>query len=152
MRNNKKKENKQWNELCGYVKKEILEYDDNMKFPQYLALKLQGIKRGEHIANNNHVVNANYDDYTILCTFKICKKKIVTYLHENEKKIQDERHRINLIMKMIETEINDVYLRIQKAEKTKSKVEQQTFDNQSNENAGYIKKTKEINKKMKKLF
>lgn len=55
-------------------------------------------------------------------------------------------------MKMIEPEINDVYLRIQRAEKTKSKVEQQPFDNQSNENAGYIKKTKEINDKMKKLF
>lgn len=54
MRNVKKKDNEQWIELCEYVKKEILEYDDNMKFPQYLALKLQGIKRGEHIANNNH--------------------------------------------------------------------------------------------------
>ena len=50
MRNIKKKDNEQWIELCEYVKKEILEYDDNMKFPQYLALKLQGIKRGEHIA------------------------------------------------------------------------------------------------------
>ena len=27
-----------------------------------------------------------------------------------------------------------------------------TFDNQSNENAVYVKKTKEINEKMKKLF
>ena len=152
MRNIKKKENEQWNELCEYVKKEILEYDDNMKFPQYLALKLQGIKRGEHIANNNHAANANYNDYTILCTFKLCKKKIVTYLHENEKKIQDEKHRINLIMKMIESEINDVYLRIQRVEKTKTKVEKMTFDNQSNENAVYVKKTKEINEKMKKLF
>lgn len=151
MRNIKKKDEK-WIELCEYVKREILEYDDNMKFPQYLALKLQGIKRGEHIANNNHTANANYDDYTILCTFKLCKKKIVTYLHDNEKKIKDENHKINLIIKMIEPEINDVYLRIQRAEKTKSKVEQQPFDNQSNENAGYVKKTKEINDKMKKLF
>lgn len=151
MRNIKRKDEK-WIELCEYVKKEILEYDDNMKFPQYLALKLQGIKRGEHIANKNHTANANYDDYTILCTFKLCKKKIVTYLHENEKKIKDENHKINLIMKMIEPEINDVYLRIQRAEKTKSKVEQQPFDNQSNENAEYVKKTKEVNDKMKKLF
>ena len=35
MRNIKKKDNEQWIELCEYVKKEILEYDDNMKFPQY---------------------------------------------------------------------------------------------------------------------
>ena len=152
MRNIENKENKQWIELCEYVKKEILEYDENMKFPQYLALKLQGIKRGEHIANNTHKANANYDDYTILCTFKLCKKKIIEYLHENEIRIADGRHKINLIMKMIEPEINDVYLRIQRAEKAKSKAEQQSFDNQSNDSAGYVKKTKEINGKMKKLF
>jgi len=135
MRNVKKKDNEQWIELCEYVKKEILEYDDNMKFPQYLALKLQGIKRGEHIANNNHEAKANYDDYTILCTFKLCKRKIVTYLHENEKKIKDEKHKINLIMKMIE-----------------ERVESKDFNNQSNENAGYVKKTKETSDRMKKLF
>ncbi len=155
MRNvDKKKEDerKQWIELCEYVKKEILEYDDNMKFPQYLALKLQGIKRGEHIANNTHTANAHYDDYTILCTFKLCKKKIVSYLHENDKKIKDERHKINLIMKIIEPEINDMYLRIQRAEKTKSSVESKSFDNQSNNGAGYVSKTKEVSDKMKKLF
>lgn len=152
MRNTKNKENEQWIELCEYVKKEILEYDDNMKFPQYLALKLQGIKRGEHIANNAHKINASYDNYTILCTFKLCKKKIVTYLHENETKITDEKHKINLIMRMIEPEINDVYLRIQGAEKTQTRVKQQSFDNQSNMGAGYTKKTREVNDKMKKLF
>ena len=152
MRNIKKKDNEQWIELCEYVKKEILEYDDNMKFPQYLALKLQGIKRGEHIANNNHEAKANYDDYTILCTFKLCKRKIVTYLHENEKKIKDEKHKINLIMKMIEPEINDVYLRLQRAEKAKTKVENVEYENQSNDGASYVKKTKETSDKMKRLF
>lgn len=152
MRNVKKKDNEQWIELCEYVKKEILEYDDNMKFPQYLALKLQGIKRGEHIANNNHEAKANYDDYTILCTFKLCKKKIVTYLHENEKKIKNEKHKINLIMKMIEPEINDVYLRLQRAEKAKTKVENVEYENQGNDGASYVKKTKETSDRMKKLF
>ena len=52
MRNIKKKDNEQWIELCEYVKKEILEYDDNMKFPQYLALKLQGIKHSWEALNN----------------------------------------------------------------------------------------------------
>ena len=60
-----------------------------MKFPQYLALKLQGIKKGQHIANNNIKTQANYDDKTLLCTFKLRKKKIVTYLHQNEKKIKN---------------------------------------------------------------
>lgn len=41
----KKEEKSSWNELCDYVKREILEYDENMKFPKYLALKLQGLKK-----------------------------------------------------------------------------------------------------------
>ena len=152
MRKEKDKDYKQWLELCNYVKKEILEYDDNMKFPKYLALKLQGIKRGEHIANNNQEAKANYDYYTILCTFKLCKRKIVSYLHDNEKKINDEKHKINLIMKMIEPEINDVYLRLQRAEKAKMKVENVEYKNQNNNGAEYVKKTKETSDKMKKLF
>lgn len=79
-------------------------------------------------------------------------KKIVTYLHQNEKKIKNEQHKINLIIKMIEPEINDVYLRLQEAEKVKSRVENTSFDNQSNVSADYTKKTKEVNDKMKKLF
>ena len=82
----------------------------------------------------------------------MCKKKIVTYLHENEKKIKDEKHKINLIMKMIEPEINDVYLRLQNVKKTEERVESKDFNNQSNENAGYVKKTKETSDRMKKLF
>ena len=152
MTNRKKTDNTQWIELCEYVKKEILEYDDNMKFPQYLALRLQGVKRGEHIANNTHTANAHYDDYTILCTFKLCKQRIVAYLHNNEQKIKDERHKINLIMKMIEPEINDVYLRLQRVKKSQTKSEKIMCDNQCNKSAKYTKKTKEINNRMKKLF
>lgn len=152
MRAVKEKNNKDWLELCKYVKKEILEYDDNMKFPQYLVLKLQGIKKGQHIANNNIKAQANYDDKTLLYTFKLCKRKIITYLHQNEKKIKNEQHKINLIIKMIEPEINDVYLRLQEAKKVKSRVENTSFDNQSNVSADYKAKTKEVNSKMKKLF
>lgn len=56
----KKEEKSSWNELCDYVKREILEYDENMKFPKYLALKLQGLKKGEHIANKNIRASASY--------------------------------------------------------------------------------------------
>lgn len=148
----KEPKNKDWIELCEYVKREILQYDDNMKVPTYLVLKLQGLKKGQHIANNNIESNACYDDYTLLCAFKVCKRKIVDYLTKNETKIKDENHKINLITKMVETEINDVYIRLQQAEKVKSRVENISFDNQSNASADYTKKTKEVNDKMKKLF
>ena len=55
-------------------------------------------------------------------------------------------------MKMIEPEINDVYLRLQNIKKTEERVESKDFNNQINENAGYVKKTKETSDRMKKLF
>lgn len=147
-----KKDNTEWNELCEYVKKYILRYDDNMKFPTYLALKLQGLKKGQNVANNNAKVNACYDDYTILCTFKLCKKKIVDYIDKNETKIKDEKHRINLIMKIIEPEINDVYLRIQHKKQSEEKFENSSFDNQFESSATYTPKTTKKNSKLENLL
>ena len=143
---------KEWKELCEYVKKEILQYDDNMKFPKYLALRLQGLKKGQHIANNECEIQAHYDDYTILCTFKLCKKRILDYLHNNATKIEDEQHKINLIMKFIEPEINDVYLRLKNVKRMRESIQGESFDNQSNDGAEYKKRTKDVNEKLKKLF
>ena len=128
--------NKEWIELCEYVKKEILQYDDNMKFPTYLALKLQGLKKGQHIANNNIESGSCYD----------------AYMEKNETKIKDERHRINLIIKIVEPEINDVYIRLKQAQKREEKIVDTSFDNQFNNGAKYTKKTHNINERMKKLF
>lgn len=144
--------NKEWIELCEYVKKEILKYDDNMKFPTYLALKLQGLKKGQHIANNNIKTEACYDDYTLLCTFKICKNRILDYLEKNEIKIKDEKHRINLIIKIVEPEINDVYIRLKQAKKREEKIADTSFENHYSKGAKYTKKTHDVSEKMKKLF
>jgi hypothetical protein len=123
-----------------------------MKIPKYLVLKLQGLKKGQHIANNNIETSACYDDYTLLCAFKICKRKIVDYLTKNETKIKDENHKINLIVKMVEPEINDVYIRLQQAKKKEEKIQNESFDNQFSDGAEYTKKTKDVNDKLKKLF
>ena len=143
---------KEWKELCEYVKKEILQYDDEMKFPKYLALRLQGLKKGQLVANNEYEIQAQYDDHTILCTFKLCKQRIVDYLHDNATKIENERHKINLIMKIVEPEINDVYLRLKNVKRTQEQIQGESFNNQSYEGAEYKKKTKDVNEKLKKLF
>ena len=151
-KNKENYKNKDWLELCEYIKKEILHYDDNMKFPSYLALKLQGLKKGQHIANNNCETNACYDDYTLLCAFKICKNKIVDYMVKNEIKIKDEKHKINLIVKMVEPEINDVYIRLQQAKKKEEKIRDNNFDNQYNDGAEYRSTSKKVNEKLEKLW
>ena len=151
-RQTKERKDKEWIELCEYVKKEILQYDDNMKFPKYLVLRLQGLKKGQYLANNEIGIQAHYDDYTILCTFKVCKKRILDYLNKNATKIKNERHKINLVMSIVESEINDVYLRLQNAKRSKEHIEQENFDNQKYDGAEYTPKTKTTNEKLKKLF
>lgn len=151
-RKNKEPKNTEWIELCEYVRKEILQYDDNMKFPTYFALRLQGLKKGQYIANKFQETHACYDDHTLLCAFKISKNRIVNYLKKNETKITDENHKINLILKMVEPEINDVYLRLQQVKKQEEKLITTNYDNQFNDGAEYQRKSTEISEKMKKWF
>ena len=160
MKDNKQKKdkNKDWDELCEYVKKEILGYDDNMKFPKYLALRLKGLERGQYIAKNTNKKIANYDYFTILCTFKICRNKILDYYKKNEAKIKDEQHRINLAMLFVEQSINDVYLKIKKYKESKEKIdkiENNDINNLSYDehvNSNYHRKTTKVSDKMEGLF
>jgi len=148
----KKTDDTPWVRLCEYVKLEILEYDNEMKFPPYLALKLKGLGYGNYIANNNVEHQANYGYDVLLVAFKLNRRKIVDYLHRNDKKIKDEKHKINIIMKMIEPELNDIHLRMQQNSKVEERISTIDMGNQSNKNAGYTKKTKEVSDKLKDLF
>lgn len=97
-----------WLKLCHYVKAEILGYDNSMKFPRYLALRLQGLSRGQFIANKNQNITANYDFKIILETFKKLKIKILKLTRN--KTYKNEFSKINYIMAIVENEINDVVL------------------------------------------
>lgn len=109
--------NENWIEMCEYVKKEILGYDDNMKFPTMLALKLQGMKNGQFIANNKIKKDAHYSNQCLLLTFKMNKPYLNSVLNNN-KNIKDESHRINLMLKIIGDKLNDTYLRLKQIEQT----------------------------------
>lgn len=149
----KERKDADWIELCEYIKKEILNYDEDMKFPRDLALRIRGLQYGQYVANNNIDKAAKYDVYTLLCTFKLCRSRIVNYLETNESKIKDEKHKINIIMKIVEQEVNDVHIRLKQAKQSQQKIERASFDTQQNTSAQYTKKTKDKNnKKLNDLF
>jgi hypothetical protein len=141
-----------WCELHDYVKKEILQYDDNIKLPKYMILRLQGLKDGKFIANKKIQPNASYEYKTILYTFKICKPKILQYLTANKTKFKDEKHKFNSIMIFIENEINDVVLRIKNKQQSESKIENMTLDNHYNQGAEYRKQKGKNNKNLEYLW
>lgn len=137
-----------WEELYNYVKIEILKYQDK-KMPKEMVLRLLGLKDGKFYANKNTKKEATYDYKLILLTFKLMKGTILNCLSNNE--IKDERHKVNLIMKIIESEINNVKDRIEAKQKSEEKLLDTDFSHQTHEQSNYIKKSKS-NDKLKNLW
>ena len=75
-----KKEIKEWDELYQYIKKDILQYDDNKKLPKWFVLRLKGLNQGKFCANNNIKSLGYYGFDVILLTFKIKKFDILIAL------------------------------------------------------------------------
>lgn len=142
--------NQTWTELCTYIKKEILQYDDTMKFPKYLALRLKGLSEGKFIANKNTKSQGEYSFRTILYTCQIVRPKILNYFSQNSAKIKDERHKINLIMMFVEQEINNVSLRMKQTEEVHKKI--QGIDFPDVKKAEYKRESKVENKNLKDLW
>ena len=148
----KKEENKQWNALYEYVKKEILEYTDDMQLPRFMILRLRGLRNGKFMANKNSKPMASYDYNTILLTFKACKYDILRYTKQGI--FKDEQHRFNYIMVIIENNINDIVMRLKNVKRQEKKIDIIDIEIiQRDETAEYTKKSKETtNKRLDNLW
>jgi len=145
------KENENWKQLYNYVKKEILLYDDSQKIPSDLVLILKGIASGKAIDNKRYADQAEYSFDVILYTFKACKSKILNSIHGLD--FNSERSKMVYISKIIEGNINDIYLRLKQVEESKSKTEQIKTDNLTHEGAEYKLKTQNVkNNKLNDLW
>lgn len=149
---------KEWLELCEYVKKEILKYPDDMKFPRQLALRLRGLQSGTFMGNKKQKPMANYSIEVIHLTFKAIKYDVLNAFSTRE--FSGESHKINFLMLLAECKINDIVTRLATVEKSKVKIETMELDNMANEGVEYkSKKVKEdsknsskINEKLKELW
>ncbi len=119
-------ENQDWEELYEYVKRNVLGYDEGQSLPEYMTVRLLGLSRGKHVANNKSVNNANYSYKTILNTFKFCYSDIQKALRTNN--FKDEQHKFLYIAKIVENNINNVYLRMKNAEKAKEEAKNITVE------------------------
>lgn len=131
----------QWDKLYQYVKKEILQYDDTQKIPSNLILRLKGLATGKFIENKKIQDTAQYTYEIILFTFQANKQTILNCI--KTKDFQNETAKFNYICKIIENNINDIYLRVANAKKTVEKTECVNTNIISHSGAEYIKQTKE---------
>lgn len=141
----------EFDELYNYVKKQVLKYDDSQNLPSRIVLRLKGLKKGKYIETLKQKDNANYSYKTILYTFQICKPQIDYALNNID--FKDENHKVNYIIKIVESNVNDVYIRLKKAEEQKTKIKE--LDTQflsSNNGHSYTKKTKDTRKNLDDLW
>lgn len=101
-------EKRQWDALYMFVKYEILGYDENMDLPRYFVLRLKGMAQGNLIAKAMDEAPQTYGYKVVLKTFE--KKQAAIQWAINHSKFNNERHKFNWIMRLIENNINDVYL------------------------------------------
>jgi predicted CDP-diglyceride synthetase/phosphatidate cytidylyltransferase len=139
-------EKEDWDELYQYIKKDIFEYS-TQSLPKYMILRLKGLTEGKFIANNNTQSMAKYEYKHILYTFKINKVKIKEII--KSPKFENEQHKFNTIMLLIEKEINDVVYRLTQKANSEKKIENIDLTNVIHEGAEYKNKSK--NKKLNDL-
>lgn len=142
----KEQDNKEWGELYEYVRSDILEYKPTMQIPKFMILRLRGLRKGKFIANKNQKPRADYTYNEILLTFKACRHDILKYTRRNV--FEDEQHRFNYIMVVIENNINDIVLRLENAKRHDERVESVDVSHIKRDvGAQYQRKTEDKNNK-----
>lgn len=136
-----------WERLYYYVK-DLLGYDENQALSSAMVLRLKGLSTNKFMENEKIKSTANYSYEVILNTFKFCSPTINKSLKTNS--WENEMHRFNYILKIVESNINNVYLRMKNIQKTKEEAQNATIDMANHIGAEYQRKTKETNNKLLK--
>lgn len=119
------KEKQDWESLYYYVKN-IMGYDENQALSSTMVLRLKGLLTNKFIENNNITSTANYSYETILNTFKFCYPEISKALRTNN--FHNEQHKFNYLLKIVEKNINTVYMRMRNAQKAKEEAKNTTIE------------------------
>lgn len=120
-----KEELQDWENLYIYVKN-LMNYDENQTLSRDMVLRLKGLLTGKFIENNNIKSNSNYSYKVILATFKFCYMDINRALRTNS--FVDEMHKFNLVLKIVERNINTVYVKMKNVEKAREEAKNATLE------------------------
>lgn len=110
------KEKQDWESLYYHVKN-VMGYDDNQSLSNTMVLRLKGLLTNKFIENGNIEASANYSYETILNTFKYSSLDIQKALRTNN--FKDEMHKFNYLLKIVEKNINTVYMKMKNAKKAR---------------------------------
>ena len=138
------KDKQDWDTLYTYVRKNIMGYDDNQALSSKMVLRLKGLLTNKFMENNRIEATANYSYETILNTFKFCYPSIQKALRTN--KFENEQHKFLYITKIVESNINTVYIKMKNAEKVKEEAKKVTVEAPSHVGAEFKPREKKKDK------
>lgn len=118
-----KQEKEDWDCLYDYVRYNVMGYDENMSLPRNWVLRLKGMAVGKHMANNYQKDMAKYPFSVILNAFKYSMPEIQRAL--SNVSFADSNHRFNYIMRIVDSNLNTVYMRMKNVEKAKREAERE---------------------------
>lgn len=101
-------------------------YDENQALSSAMVLRLKGLLTNKFMENNKIESTANYSYETVLNAFKYSSLDIQKALKTNN--FKDEQHKFNYILKIVEKNINTVYVRMRNAEKAKEEAKNTTVE------------------------
>ena len=119
------KEKQDWEALYYHVKN-LMGYDENQALSNTMVLRLKGLLTNKFMENNNIQSTANYSYETILNTFKFCSLDIQRALRTNN--WANEMHKFNYLLKIVEKNINTVYIRMRNIQKAKEEAMNTTIE------------------------
>ena len=137
------KDKQDWESLYYYVKG-LLGYDENQALSSTMVLRLKGLLTNKFIENNNIESTANYSYETILNTFRYCSPDIQRALRTNN--FKNEQHKFLYITKIVENNINNVYMRMKNLERAKEDAKNTIIETFENETAKFKPKEKKVDK------
>lgn len=146
-----KQEKQEWDELYEYVKIDVLGYHNKI-LPKNFVLRLKGLATGKFMANKNIRPKASYSYKEILLTFKLSNAKIQDYIARNNGSFQNESHRFNGIMIIVESEINNTIDILNRKKLAIEKAERLDLTNTQTETAEYKSRGKKSDSKLKDLW
>lgn len=119
-----KQEKEKWDELYEFVRSNVMGYDENMCLSSNMVLRLKGMLNGKFMANNLTEDKAYYSYDVVLMAFKFSMPDIRRAM--NRVSFSNEMNKFLYIAKIVESNINDVYIRMKRAEKVKKEVIKET--------------------------
>lgn len=145
-----KQEKEDFDKLYEYVRTNVMGYDSNITLSKNMVLRLKGMRYNKFMENRNIKDNADYSFDIILNTFKYCCLDIQRALRTVD--FTSENHKFNYIMRIVEDNLNDIYIRTKNAEKAEEKTRSIDMDVMTYEGAEYKSDRKKVSDRLKDLW